>query len=69
MKVNKWLNVHILQAKYNTWVDEFEFSDEQGYNTMQDRKRMLKCYRENAPQYKYRIIQRKVLNPQYNATN
>ena len=65
MKINKWLNVYILQANYGSWCDEFEFSNEQGYNTIQDRKNMLKCYRENAPQYEYRIIQRKILNLLY----
>lgn len=65
LKVNKWLIVFILQAKYSNWCDEFEFSNEDGYNIAKDRKAMLKCYRENAPQYEYRIIQRKVLNPNF----
>ena len=61
-KQNKWLKVYILQARYTKWCDEFAFSDEEGYNTYRDRKAMLKCYRENAPQYEYRIIERRVLN-------
>lgn len=66
LKVNKWLIVFILQAKYgSSWSDEFTFTDEEGYRTLKDRKAMLKCYRENAPQYEYRIIQRKVLNPNF----
>lgn len=60
--MNKYEYVKILQAKYgSSWSDEFIFTDEEGYNTLKDRKEMLQCYRDNAPQYEYRIINRRVL--------
>lgn len=63
MKANKYKYVYILQTNYGTrFEDEFEFSDEEGYDTMKDRKSMLKCYRDNQPQYSHRIINRRVLN-------
>lgn len=65
-RINKWIEVKVLQTKWNSkFEDEFEFSDEEGYNTMKDRKHMLKDYRENLPQYEHRIITRKVINPEH----
>lgn len=59
-KINKYSYVKILQAKYSSYYeDEYTFSNE---DDTKARKAILKFYRENAPQYAYRIIERRILN-------
>ena len=61
-KQNKYRYLYVLQGNYGYgWDDllEYDKSSHRPYgNAVQDKK----CYRENEPQYKHRIIERRELN-------
>ena len=58
--MNKFNYVKILQSNHGYgWDDVLEFSKDEG---IQERKAMLKIYRENQKQAVHRIIERRVKN-------
>ena len=61
-KVNKWKWEWIVQGNYG-YGDGWE--DVGGGDTHKKARDDLKAYRTNAPEYRYRLIRRRVLNPEW----
>lgn len=64
-KVNKFLYLYVVQGKYTQeygWEDLC--SSEDYFESVSD----LKAYRQNEREYPHRLIERRVLNPQYKKT-
>ena len=68
--MNKYLKIFVIQALIGKkWQDEQELTDCEKFKEVRGREYMLKLYKEHDPDVEFRIIERKVINPEYRRKN
>ena len=59
VKANKYLYLYVVQSKWGSWEDEYETDT---FTIAHETERLMK---KKNPKIKYRVIERRVLNPKY----
>lgn len=66
MKISKTIPVKVLQGNYgHGWEDICLYQFKDAFTMKKEAMTDLRAYRENAPEYSYRIISRRIQNPNY----